>query len=331
MYGLVIALRSFLYSKQIKKSYRVSVPVVCVGNIRVGGTGKTPLVAHLSAYFDDSFGIVSRGYGRKTKGILEVKRDLAAIQVGDEPLIYKHKFGDSVPVFVAENRVDGAGTLLKTYSSTQLILLDDAFQHRKIISDFSIIVTDYAQPFWRDYLMPMGNLREFRSAVRRAQVVLISKCPDIIPTSFQLEAADFLNKYQVPYFFSKLVYAQPRLFSGQLCEVYEDIKSIVLVTGIANPKPLLQYLEKTKRVQAISYPDHYNFKRSDIDEIHHKFDIFAPGESLILTTEKDFMRLKSIITPEEMVNYMWCYIPISLTIDKEEEFKALLKSYVTTN
>jgi tetraacyldisaccharide 4'-kinase len=331
LYGIVIGLRSLLYSTRLKKSQRVHVPLICVGNIRVGGTGKTPLVAHLASYFDEQVGIVSRGYGRKTRGVLEVTKNHAAIEVGDEPLIYKHRFADRVPVFVSENRVVGVEALKLAYPQTQCVLLDDAFQHRKISADCSVIVTDFAQPFWRDYLMPMGNLREFRSAVRRAQVVLISKCPELIPKSFQEEAANFLERYQLPYFFSKLVYGKPTLFSGQPCASFDTVKSVFLVTGIANPKPLMNFLEKTKEVHAMNYPDHYNFKRSDIDAIHHKFDIFAGGETLIITTEKDFMRLKSIVTPEEMVKYVWCFIPISIKIEREEEFKALIKSYVTTD
>ena len=329
IYGIITAIRNYFYDKGYFKSLKIPGKSICVGNLSTGGTGKSPHTAYLAEEFLSDFdvSILSRGYGRKTKGLREVIFGDMADDVGDEPLMLKSRFGDKVRVVVAEDRQEGVGYIQNnTANKETLIILDDAFQHRKVKAGFSILLSDYNAPFYNDFVLPAGNLREWKSGKKRADCIIITKCPEIIASEEKKRITERLNTDK-PVFFSRTVYSGIVAF-GQKEE--DKIENVLLVTGIARPEPLEIELRKKYNVSTMHYRDHHNFSREDIAKILRKFDTFASHEKAIITTEKDYVRLKSVLTKEELINIPWYYQAISIKIDRDKEFKTLIKAYVDT-
>ena len=323
LYGWITFVRNKFYDWGIFKSYTIPQKSISIGNLSVGGTGKTPLVAYLCDYFSTHFNvaILSRGYGRISKGFLEVKADSLPEQVGDEPLFYALRFQKKARVFVAEKRAFGVQNILNLFPENNLLLLDDAFQHRAVIAGFSIILTDFSSPFFNDHILPTGNLREYASGVKRADCVLVTKSPTSLSP---ISMAKFRQEIRCEnVFFSSIVYKEFVSFGAKK----ETFKTILLVTGIANPKPLLTELEKKYSVEIIQFNDHHTFNQNDIEKIHQKFDTFAQ-DAIILTTEKDFTRLKNHSVDWEITTYPWYYQPIALKIEEENKFIQLIERYV---
>jgi tetraacyldisaccharide 4'-kinase len=208
-----------------------------------------------------------------------------------------------------------------------IILLDDAFQHRKVKSGLSILLMDFSKPFYRDFILPAGNLREFSSGKKRAQLLIVTKCPKDLPSAIKKKiiAKSGFNEEQV--YFSTILYGDILSFDNH---VVAGFRRVLLVTGIANPSPLYEELRGKNKVELVSFPDHHAFSVSDIQKIHAKFEALEDSSGIILTTEKDFMRLKSIISKTELEKYPWCYIPIKITLDREKEFIQEIKNYVDT-
>lgn len=326
-YGLVVSVRKVLYDKKWLASYAIPGKSITIGNLSVGGTGKTPLVIFLADYFRKEgvpVAILSRGYGRKTKGYLEASSESTAAQIGDEPRQYLERFGPEVNVTVCENRKNGVTAIRKKQENDTVILLDDAFQHRKVQSGLSILVTEYNRPFYKDTLLPVGRLREYRSGARRADIIIVSKCPKDLTEEQKKTIERTVARPGQYTFFSSIKYGELQQMATPLPK---DFVNIILVTGIGNPKPLLNYLEEQYQVTHISFPDHHNFRESDIEKIHQKFNTFASHDTIIITTEKDYMRLRQFksVTNGSMP---WFYQPIDITIDKETQFKHLLNDYV---
>lgn len=328
IYGGVTAIRNWMYNKGILKSETIEIPSICVGNLSMGGTGKTPHVDYLvETCLNKGLkpAVLSRGYGRKTKGIIEVQENSKAHEVGDEPLFYKSKYKDNAVVFVAENRVLGAQRLFQTYPDIDLLILDDAFQHRRFKATRNLLITDFNHLFIHDYVVPAGNLREFRCGKKRADVILVSKTPTTITDQQKNEISRKMGFDSEHIFFSKIDYKTLKPFrTGEAA----NSKNVVLVTGIGNPQPLLNELNADFSVKHLKYPDHHPFTQQDLKEIHEKFDIFAPDENgIIVTTEKDYMRLREM--PEvQQSKYKWFYKPISVKIDEQDKFNLLLDKYV---
>ena len=294
LYGIGVSLRDFFYRKRLLISFKFDVPVISVGNLSVGGAGKTPhieyLIKLLKPYLD--IATLSRGYRRKTTGYRIVQPQSRVEEVGDEPLMFKRKFPD-VFVSVNEQRALGIPQIIKDQPGTQAILLDDAFQHRAVQPGLNILLTEFSRPFTRDYLLPSGRLREWPSAYHRADIIVVTKCPEDITQ----EEKDQLTKEINPYphqklFFSSYRHMKPHyiLNPQYQVELRDDI-SVLMVCAIANSDYMQDYLESragTVRVKA--YADHHYFDEMDLDDIKKMFEALPVGKRLIVTTEKDAMR-----------------------------------------
>ena len=328
LYMSITSIRNWCYDNGLLTSYHIPGKSITVGNLSVGGTGKTPhvdLISNLLVQQNKKVAILSRGYGRDTKGVKEVLIDSTANEVGDEPLLYKLKYKENITVVVAEKRKLGVEYIQNKYSENEVIVLDDAYQQRAVKADLNILISEYANPFYDDFVLPAGNLREKRSAKKRANIVVVSKCPSNITEEKKIEIKSKINLPSAEIFFSKIEYGvlKPFRWTDEI-----KYKNILLVTGIGNPKPLVDFLKEKHNVEHLRFKDHHTFTSLDIAEIHQKFNIFASGDKIIVTTEKDFMRLQNF---EECnsVNYPWFYQPIITTISEQQKFKTYINRYVS--
>ncbi len=330
LYGVATGIRNWLFNIGWKKSYTIPGKSITVGNLSVGGTGKSPLVAYLIEHFLQEnlpVATLSRGYGRNTKGLITADSSATAKTIGDEPLQYLHRFGEEINVNVAEERRIGVDHIRNTLPEETVILLDDAFQHRKVKAGLNILVTEFHRPYSRDYLLPVGRLRESRSGANRADIIIVSKCPEDVPESEKKQLVSELAKHGQPVFFSSIQYGELKPISGTLPE---SVENVLLVTGIGNPAPLLNHLKTNYNVIHLNFPDHHDYTSVDIEKIHQKFNTFASRDKIIVTTEKDFMRLQQF---EAIVNGSkpWFYQPIDVIFNEENQLKNLLNTYVRKN
>jgi tetraacyldisaccharide 4'-kinase len=310
IYACITTCRNKLFDIGLLKSIQVPVAVVCVGNLKAGGTGKTPFTQYLVNTLSSSYktAVLSRGYGRKTKGFVLADKNSSINDIGDESFqVYSHANNKYV-VAVCEDRVDGVNALLKIYPDLKLVILDDGYQHRKIKRDVNILITEYQDPFFNDYLLPAGRLRECKSGAARADVVVVTKSP----TSYKpLSLQGFLPyiKPRVPVHYTSISYG---LYQSQITLSTLNSK-VIVVTGIANPNPLLTYLKEQKLdiVKHFNYADHYSFTSKDILIVEQESKRYDSVQ--IITTEKDWVKivplLKGANTP-----YIWGYIPIELVV-----------------
>lgn len=328
IYGSITYVRNKLFDLGIFSTYILPNKSICVGNLSTGGTGKTPHVAYLTAFLSGKMetAILSRGYGRKTTGFLLISQVKTAAEAGDEPLFYKHSFGDSVHVAVCENRKIGAQKIQQLFPTNELIILDDAFQHRRVKAGLNILLTDFHLPFSKDLVLPAGNLREFQSGKNRADIVIVTKCPPNLTEMQKSNLAKSLKVNPETLFFSSISYAPFQSFG----KIVSNPTHILLVTGIANPTALVDKLSEKYAVEHLKFKDHHSFSMEEIEQIHQKFDTFAYGNAIILTTEKDFMRLKDFCTAENFNAYPWYYQPITVEIENEKQFKQTINQYVNT-
>ncbi len=343
IYGLITSLRNFLYNTGILPAVEFRIPVICVGNITVGGTGKTPHTEYLSDLLRKQFrvAVLSRGYKRKSKGFRIVTPDSLVTDAGDEPLQISRKYPD-IFVAVDRNRVNGVRKILETQPETEVIILDDGFQHRQITPGFSILLSDFERLIMRDHMLPYGNLRENISNMRRADIILVTKAPaDINPIQRRLIVKE-INKapYQNLYFTSVKYNTPSPLFpKAETSNTNPDLAKlygagIVLVTGIANPVPLKEQINSTAgEVIHLRYPDHYNFRERDLDSIYEAFDRLKSPVRYVITTEKDSVRLKEFSNIAEPVKSAMFYIPVGIYFlnDDSNEFDNLIIEYVRKN
>ena len=327
LYYIITLIRNLFFDWGIITSQKLQEPSICIGNLSVGGSGKTPMTIYLSNLLKNDFQvqILSRGYGRKTSGYKEVTLDSTSDDVGDEPLLYKNRFKTEITVAVAEKRSLGANELLKIQTKNSILLLDDAFQHRSVNAGFSILLTPFQQIFSSDFLLPVGNLREARCGAKRADCIVITKCPESIEAAHKNRIIDCMQKYSKPIFFSSIEYGELISFGAKRT----SFETVLLVCGIAQPETLIIELRKKYKVEVLLFADHHNFDSTDIKQIHQKFDTFAQESSVIITTEKDYVRLQTKLTADELETYPWYYLPIDLKIENEDEFNFLIKKYVT--
>lgn len=297
VYGLGVRLRNWLYRSQLLKSFEFDIPVISVGNLSVGGSGKSPhteyLIRFLKAYIDVA--TLSRGYGRKTRGFRLAGPGNTAEEVGDEPLQFARKFPD-IAVAVSESRVFGVSELLMRYPQTQVILLDDAFQHRAIKPGLNILLTEYDNPFTRDFLLPYGRLREFRTGYQRADIIVVTKCPTEISEEKRLEIIKEIqptSEQQV--FFSKYSYQNPYyIFNSSYRINLAEHLNVLLVCAIARTDYLIDYVEpRASSVQLVEFEDHHVFTRYDLSNLVTRYRNLDKDTTIILTTEKDAMRLEA--------------------------------------
>lgn len=301
LYYIITLIRNKAYDWNIFSYKEYTIPIICVGNLNTGGTGKSPMTEYLVRLVKQQkrTATLSRGYGRKTKGYRIVKSDSLAENVGDEPLQFARKFED-ITVAVCENRQKGIATLLELKSPPNLIILDDAYQHRRVKAGFQIVLTAYGDLYVNDYILPVGNLRESRKGVTRAQIIIVTKCPNNLSVTEREKIVKKINplEYQTVYF-TAINYGET-FISEDSTTSFDQIKNkkITLVTGIANPKPFVKYLKnKGLNFDHKVYGDHHNFALSEIKELE--------SCECIITTEKDYVRLHPLLANKELF-----YLPI---------------------
>lgn len=329
VYGLITGIRNYLFNVGIFNSYLIPKKSICVGNLAVGGTGKTPHVAYLIELLktNHKITVLSRGYGRKTRGFIKANKQSNASQIGDEPQLYNRRYGNDINVAVSEKRVEGINQLELKAKDTSIYILDDAFQHRAIQCGFNIIITDYKNLYSKDWVLPAGSLREWKIGHRRADAIIVSKSPYELPIEEKKRVLKSLKFKNNQVYFSSIIYRE----LTNVSKVKTDqIEHVLLVTGIANPTPLEKELEKRYKLTSLKFSDHYDFTLKDIEQIHQKFDTFATDNKIIVTTEKDWMRLASILTVKQLEKYPWFFQEMSVKIDRENEFNELINTYVNT-
>ncbi len=340
LYGVATLCRNRVYDWHLLKEKRFDVHTIGVGNLSVGGAGKTPMVEYLIRLLlktEPRIATLSRGYKRKTSGFVLAGEESTAEEIGDEPLMYKSKY--NVEVAVHANRVKGVKQLLDLdEKSPSVIILDDVFQHRRIKCGLNIVVTDYNNLFYKDYMMPAGTLREFSGGINRADIIVVSKTPDSTSAVDMRAIVRDIKPLAHQYvFFSYLKYGEMFSISNsdERIHTLNDLFRfrIISFSGIANPKPMLDYLkEYSADVKHLPFPDHYEFTEKDLREIQRYYDSFEGSNKVMVTTEKDLMRLKNTnVWP--VAQKMNIYIlPVEVSFkDKETEFNSLILKYVRTN
>ncbi len=342
IYGFIIWIRNFLFDNDIIQSKEYDIPIISVGNITVGGTGKTPHVEYIVENLKDrlNIAVLSRGYKRKTKGFIEVDESMSVDQVGDEPLQIKKKYPE-ITVAVDERRVHGIDTLIseKVKQKFDIIILDDAFQHRYVNPGLSILLVDYNRLITKDKLLPYGRLREPAYEKKRAHIILVTKCPqELKPIEQRILFKEFDTfPYQNLYFTSYNYLELNHLFSNETISISDEKlrkSSILLITGIANPTPLFNFLNTiTEDIIHLNYPDHYSFKTRDIKKISALFEKIENSNKLILTTEKDSLRIKTGKLAANISQLPAFSIKISVTFLNEDSdnFIKHIEQYAMSN
>lgn len=331
LYWLAIGIRNFLYNKGIWKSTSFGLPMICVGNLSVGGTGKSPMVEYLVRLLQPHFRVatLSRGYKRKTKGYALANDHTTALEIGDEPMQFHLKFPD-LPVAVGEDRIEAVAQLLHDRPETDVIILDDAFQHRAIKAGLNIILTDYSNLYSRDFYLPAGDLRDLKSSAARANWIVVTKCPPNMNAEEQQRVIRELNPGpEQKLFFATMVYDTPYHLTNGKQRPIDPADEILLITGIANPKPLKDYLEQhSGSYQLQAYSDHHIFTIDDLRDIHKKFDALESKQKIMLTTEKDAVRLTKF--RNEMGDRPFYVLPVrhELLFNQAEHFNNLLIDFV---
>jgi tetraacyldisaccharide 4'-kinase len=331
-YGLVIWLRNRLYDSGFMSSIEFSIPIISVGNLSVGGTGKTPHVEYLIRLLQYQFSVatLSRGYKRRTQGFIIADETANALRIGDEPMQYHMKFPE-IKVSVAEERMTGIPMLLQKNSDIDVVLLDDAYQHRSVKPGLNILITDYSKPFYDDFILPYGRLRENQAAYKRADVIIVSKCPPAMGSEKAREMRGKINPFpHQQVFFSGIEYDQPYDFFTNEPVVLKN-KNTVLVCCIARPEPLVQHLHDiASDVHVLSYPDHHYFLAKDMEEIRETYENWNTGNKAIVTTEKDAARLHLQMEKLRAWQIPIIVLPIRVHIlfGQEQEFNNIVLQYV---
>lgn len=331
LYGLVILVRDYLYTSRIFTRTSFDVPIICVGNISVGGTGKTPHIEWLIRLLQTNYklAVLSRGYKRKTTGYVLGDAHATPATIGDEPFQIAQKFPE-VTVGVSENRVLGIPHLLGDARETQVVLMDDGFQHLPIKPGYSIILTDYSNLFYNDWLMPSGTLREFRSAYKRAQCIIITKCPPTLSETEKQEIIRKINPQQQLVLFSHIVYAEPVQLMGPEMPSFE-IKQVLAFSGIAKTQLFIDELtSRYKNVDTLSFADHKEYNTLTLDKIRNRINTLPEAGRAIFTTEKDAVKLNSELARSILGDIPVFYLPISIQLSEKDEnlLKTQLISFI---
>ena len=330
LYGEVTNLRNKAYDKNIIQVTAFDFPVISVGNLSTGGTGKTPQVEYLIRLLQKDYrvAVLSRGYKRKSKGFIIAGKDATAEQIGDEPMQYFLKFPE-IMVAVDANRINGIDQLRAQEPKPDVIILDDAFQHRSVKAGLNILLTTFDKPYSKDEVLPSGDLREKRSGAKRAEVIVLTKCPEHLSEKDQFEKAKELNPelYQT-VFFSAITYDRDVLSEKDTINI-NDLKDykVLLVTGIAKTDPLVNFLiSKGCAIKHLRFSDHHQFSNNDIKRISDEFSDLNEKRKIILTTEKDYVR-----TPEFSGLNVY-YLPIQTKfISNQIDFDKIVLKYVREN
>lgn len=333
IYGSATWLRNKGYDAGILKSTSFSIPVICIGNLSTGGTGKSPHVQYLAEWLGEKRKVatLSRGYGRRTTGYLEVDVKGSPGKYGDEPLEIKRNFPDML-VVVCEDRPRGVERLLKDHPDIDLVILDDGFQHRPLKAALNILLTPFNAPFSQDHLLPVGNLRELKSGSQRAQMVVLTKVPHNTDPNELSDIKESLSSLSGALVYSSSIEYDTliSLFDEQASQISIDqLKGCLILTGIADPTPLVEHLRsRIGKVEHIKWPDHHDPSRNELQIARQKFDNFAGLEHIIITTEKDAMRLLSSSYKDEIDDLPIYYLKMRVKPLEEDVFKQHILQYV---
>ncbi len=332
IYGLILKIRNHFYDQQILRSTEFNLPVIGVGNLSVGGTGKSPMVDYLAGMlkYEYKIGTLSRGYRRRTKGYLMAGKDTTAIEIGDEPMQF-HLRHPEIAVAVGEERIVAVPQLLYDRPETQVIILDDAFQHRAITAGFNILLTDYNNLYTRDFYLPTGDLRDNISSARRADVIIVTKCkPDLSETEKEAVIREINPLPGQHVFFTAIRYGRLYHIINHAPRELFNNSEVLLICGIANPTPLTSYIEDaTSGYDAMFFRDHHIFSIDDLNDVRNRFDTLEGSDKLIITTEKDAVRL--VKYREELRDQPFYVLPIAVSFlfGTENEFRGLISNFIT--
>ena len=322
LYDGITRLRNRLFDIGSKKSVEFTIPTIVVGNLSIGGTGKTPMIEFLIERLlgQHKLATLSRGYGRKTSGVILADENASAATIGDESFQIYTKFGDRLLVAVGEERIQAIPEIILHRPETEVILLDDAYQHRYLKSDFNILLTTYQKPFYKDKILPLGTLREHRRGASRADVVVMTKCPADMSTAFRKDAMAEIGKYtkeDCPVFFAGVKYGAPYSVSPSANKI---LGNVILLSGIANNEVLLHYVkEKYNILEVLEYPDHYRYSEKDMQKIEQAYKSILSKNPVILTTEKDMVKLKDGKFDKYLEEIPIFALPVMVDLKHEDE------------
>lgn len=331
LYQTGVIIHNKIYDWGWKKSEAFDLPVICVGNLSVGGTGKTPMVEYLLRLLSSQYKVatISRGYKRQSAGVLIANENTTAADIGDEPMQFHSKF-PAVKVVVAEKRAEGIQEVVKQFPETGVIILDDAFQHRAVKAGLNILLTDYNNLFTQDYYLPAGQLRDLKCNYTKADIIIITKCPAelSVPRKYHVikQIKPLLNQ---KIYFTTFNYSTPyNIFTRQTISLTE-VKEAVLVTGIANPQPLTSYLKRHDiGLKVLSFPDHHKFSQSDIDGVKEAYQSIKQQNKIIITTEKDSMRLKEFVNSLQALPVYALPVQHHILFDEGDDFNNLIYRFI---
>ena len=333
LYGFTIWVRNKLFDKNILRSAAFNFPIICVGNLAVGGTGKTPMVEYLVRLLKDRFKVatLSRGYKRKTEGFAIADIHTTALDIGDEPMQFHKKFPD-ITVAVAEERLVGVPQLLHGKPETEVIILDDAFQHRQIKAGFNILLTEYKNLFTRDFILPAGDLRDVKSSASRADMIIVTKCKSHLSDEEREKIIKEINPLAHQHvFFTKIEYGSPYHLFTKEQKFLAPETHILLICGIANPKPIQEILNTySSTYDMILFRDHHVFDIDDLKQIKRQYEQIEAKDKLILTTEKDGVRLAKF--ENELKDLPVYVFPIKhkIMFGQEPEFEKLILDFISS-
>ncbi len=339
LYGCAGLLRNKCFDWGILPSESYPLPVISVGNLNMGGTGKTPHVEYLIRLLGEKYSLatLSRGYRRKTSGFVIAGPEATAESIGDEPMQYWRKF-PNITVAVCENRREGIRQLLEHQPDLQVILLDDAFQHRYVRAGLSILLTDYHKPFNKDHIFPTGKLREFRAGYRRADIIVVTKTPRIFsPITRRAMTEEIRPLQHQKLLFSYLKYNTPRpLDPFNLFPCKDSYGTVLMVTGIANPDPLEIHLKESgffNELETMIFPDHHYYTLKDVQRISQTFHNIVTRNKVLITTEKDVMRLNDPELAPLLEDIPVYFLPVEVDFHKTDKsvFDQLVNDYVRKN
>jgi tetraacyldisaccharide 4'-kinase len=331
IYALIVWIRNKLFDRGILSTSTFNLPLIGVGNLSAGGTGKSPMVEFLLKKFKDTYqlAVLSRGYKRKTEGYALANLQSTALEIGDEPMLFHQKFPD-VTIAVGEERIVAIPQLLHDKPGIEVIILDDAFQHRYVTAGLNILLTDYNNLFTRDWYLPTGDLRDLPSQYKRADILVVTKCP---PEMTDEEREDIIKEIKPlshqHIFFTSIVYGMPYHIVSKEKRILDDSTEVLLVSGIANPRPLKKFLADNSSIYyEILYNDHHIFTIDDLKEIRKRFENIQSSNKIILTTEKDAVRLTKF--NQTVVEYPFYEIPIEVQFlfGEEKRFTELITKFI---
>ncbi len=322
LYDGLTRLRNRLFDRGVKKSVIFEIPTIVVGNLSMGGTGKTPMVEFLMDEFKEMYEVamLSRGYGRKSKGFLLASQQSTPEQIGDEPYQIFQKYGDEVTVAVGEQRVLAIPQIIENNPATELLVLDDAFQHRYVKGDFNILLTTYQKPFFKDHVLPMGTLRENPIGAKRANIVVVTKCPDILEEPIKKDYREGIQRFtrkHCPVIFAGLQYGKPyNIWNGQP----GVLDKVILLSGIANSNVLYDYIQSQfELLEFLEYGDHYHYTEKDVENMVERYRACSSKNLAILTTEKDAVKLKADNFLKYLREIPIFALPVQVKLEEKEK------------